>query len=216
MRNLLVYGALVAAASAAAPAFAQDVTVTGNVALVSDYQWRNVTQSNYDATIQGGFDVTASSGFYAGVWASGVDFGNPSDSNLEVDLYGGFRFDLGGVATDVGVIHYAYPDSTSDINFTEAYAKFSKGFDALTLSGSVNWDPDNETIYADVGAAYKIVDGFSVNGGYGTYLDGFGEYAGWNVGGVYSASGLDFGVKYYDSDIAGADSQVVFSIGKVL
>lgn len=215
MRNLLVYGALVAAATAA-PAYAQDVTVTGNVALVSDYQWRNVTQSNTDATIQGGFDVTTTSGFYAGVWASGVDFGNASDSNLEVDLYGGYRIDLAGVTADFGVIYYAYPDSTDDINFTEFYAKASKSFDALSLAASLNWDKDNETLYADVGASYKIVDGFSVNAGYGTYLDGFGEYTGYNFGGVYSAAGLDFGLKYYDSDISGAESNVVFSIGKVM
>src|SRR5690606_22923328 len=62
MRKLLIFGVFVAAT--AAPAFAQEVTVTGNVTLVSDYAWRNVTQSNQDMTIQGGLDLTTSNGFY--------------------------------------------------------------------------------------------------------------------------------------------------------
>ena len=152
MRKLLVFGALVAAA-ASAPAFAQDVTVTGNVTLTTDYVWRNVTQSNYDAAIQGGIDITTSNGFYVGTWASSIDFNDASDANIEVDLYGGYRFDLGGVAADVGVIYYAYPD-TDDINFTEIYGKLSKTFDAVTLGGSLNWDPDNETTYADASIAF--------------------------------------------------------------
>ena len=213
MRKLLVFGALVAAASAA-PAFAQEVAVTGSVTLVSDYQWRHVTQTNGDATIQGGLEVS-SGGFYGNFWASGVDFGNPSDTNLEVDLTAGYRFDLGGVATDVGVIHYAYPDSTDDISFTEVFAKFSKGFDALTLSGSVNYDFDNETLYVDAGAGYTVVPGFVVSAGYGTYLEGFGEYAGWNAGGTWTVNGIDLGVRYYDSDITGADDNMVFSVGKL-
>ena len=104
MRKLLVFGAMMAAASAA-PAFAQDeVTVTGNVGIVTDYVWRNVSQSNYDLAIQGGIDVTTSAGFYVGTWASSIDFNDASDANVEVDVYGGFRFDLSGVAADVGVI----------------------------------------------------------------------------------------------------------------
>jgi uncharacterized protein (TIGR02001 family) len=64
--------------------------------------WRNVSQSNYDLAIQGGIDVTTSSGFYVGTWASSIDFNDASDANVEVDVYGGYRFDLGGVAADVG------------------------------------------------------------------------------------------------------------------
>lgn len=217
MRNLLVFGALVAA-SATAPAFAQDVTVTGNVTLVSDYQWRNVTQSNYDATIQGGIDLTTSSGFYVGTWASGVDFENgPDDTNLEVDLYGGYRFDLGGVGADVGVIYYAYPDSEgSDINFYEVYGKLSKTFDAVTLGGSFNWDPDNETTFLDASVGYAVTPEFSLSAGYGKYLEGAGEYAGWNAGASWAVGGVTLGARYYDNDITGSDDGYVFSIGRAM
>lgn len=216
MRSLLVFGALVAAS--AAPAFAQDVTVTSNVTLVSDYVWRNVTQSNYDATIQGGIDLTTSSGFYLGTWASGVDFENgPDDTNLEVDLYGGYRFDLAGIAADVGAIYYAYPDSGgSDINFWEVYGKLSKTFDNVTLSGSLNYDPDNETLFADAAVGLAVTPEFSLSAGYGTYLDGFGEYSGWNAGGSWAVGGVTLGARYHDNDVSGLDESLVFSIGRAM
>jgi uncharacterized protein (TIGR02001 family) len=216
MRKLLVFGALVAAASAAAPAFAQDeVTVTGNVAMVTDYVWRNVSQSNYDFAIQGGLDVTTSSGLYAGTWASSIDFNDASDANVEVDVYGGYRFDLGGVAADVGVIYYAYPDA-DDIDFYEVYGKLSKTFDAVTLSGSLNFDPDNETLFADAAVGYAVTPEFSVSAGYGTYLDGFGEYSGWNAGGSWAVGGVTLGARYHDNDISGLDESLVFSIGRAM
>jgi uncharacterized protein (TIGR02001 family) len=214
MRKLLVFGALVAAT--AAPAFAQDdITVTGNVTLATDYVWRNVTQSNNDFAIQGGLDLTTSSGFYVGAWASSIDFNDASDSNVELDLYGGYRFDLGGVAADVGAIYYSYPD-TDDINFWEVYGKLSKSFDALTLSGSVNWDPDNETVFVDAAAAYAISPEFSVSAGYGAYIEGFGEYTGFNAGASWAVAGVTLGARYYDNDIAGSDDGLIFSVGRAM
>lgn len=216
MRKLLVFGALIAAA-ASAPAFAQEVTVSGNVTLTSDYAWRNVSQSNYDPAIQGGFDVDFGNGFYAGTWASGVDFNDASDVNLEIDFYGGYTFDLGGVDADIGAIYYAYPDSSGDINFWEVYGALSKDFgNGFSLGGSLNWDPDNETTYADASVGYAVTDIFSLSAGYGAYLEGFGEYSGFNAGAALSLHGLDFGLTYYDNDITGTDDSFVFSIGKAL
>jgi uncharacterized protein (TIGR02001 family) len=216
MRNLLICGAF--AAVAAAPAFAQEVTVSGNVALVTDYAWRNVSQSNKDATIQGGLDLVTSSGFYVGTWASGVDFNNdPDDTNLEVDLYGGFRFDLAGIAADVGALYYAYPDSEdSDIDFWEVYGKLSKTFDQVTLGGSLNWDPDNETVYLDGSVGFAFTPEFSLSAGYGAYLEGFGEYSGWNAGGSYTVMGVILGARYYDNDMTGDNDNIVFSIGRTM
>ncbi len=218
MRKLLVFGALVAAA-ASAPAFAQEVTVSGNVTLTTDYAWRNVSQSNYDSTVQGGFDVDFGNGFSFGTWASGVDFSDePEDTNLEVDFYGSYGFDLGGIDASVGAIYYAYPDAdTADLNFYEVNFGLSKEFDnGLSLGGSLNWDPDNDTVYADIAAGFAVTDIFSVSAGYGTYLDGFGEYSGWNVGGSVALGGLDFGLTYYDNDISGNDDNIIFSVGKAM
>jgi uncharacterized protein (TIGR02001 family) len=86
-------------------------TVTGNVAVVSDYRFRGISQSYGQPAIQGGFDYTHASGFYLGNWNSSVSSNSYNNgAGLEVDLYGGYRFpltkDLGG---DIGVLHYLYP-----------------------------------------------------------------------------------------------------------
>lgn len=53
----------------AAPAFAEDtappppITVSGSVALVSDYRFRGVSQTDEEAAIQGGITVAHESGF---------------------------------------------------------------------------------------------------------------------------------------------------------
>ena len=112
MRNLLVLGALAAAATA--PALAQETTITGNVSLTTDYAFRGISQTDESPAIQGGFDAAfGSSGAYAGAWASNINFGS-GGSNMELDLYGGYKFAVGAVNFDVGVIGYLYPGAADD------------------------------------------------------------------------------------------------------
>ena len=94
--------------------------VTGTVTLTSDYDFRGFTQTKQDPAIQGSIDYTHSSGFYAGAWASNVDFGNCCDENVELDIYAGWR---GGetIAWDLGAIYYTYPGA-DNIDFPEIYA----------------------------------------------------------------------------------------------
>jgi hypothetical protein len=133
MRKTLLLGAIIGASAPAA--MAQEALFTGNISLVSDYQFRNVTQTNHDMTIQGGIDVNAS-GFYVGMWASGVDFDDASDVNLELDGYLGYRFDLAGFGVDLGAIYYAYPDAEeTDLDFYEVYGKLSRSL----ANGSKGW-----------------------------------------------------------------------------
>ena len=142
MRNLLVFGFI--AAAAAAPAFAQEVTVSGNVALATDYAFRGVSQSDGPA-VQGGFDVAfGDSGLYAGTWASNINFGGGSD--LELDVYGGYKFALGGVAMDVGVLGYLYPNAQDDgaeLDYWEVYAKPSIALtEQFTLGAGIYYSPE--------------------------------------------------------------------------
>ena len=124
MRNLLIFSVLTAAS--AAPAFAQEVAVSGNVALTTDYAFRGISQSDESPAVQGGFDAAfGDSGVYAGAWASNINFGT-GGANLELDLYGGYKFAVGGIAMDVGVIGYFYPgasDDTAELDYYEAYVK---------------------------------------------------------------------------------------------
>lgn len=233
MRNLLVFGALVAAT--AAPAFAQDVAITGNVALTTDYAFRGISQSDESPAISGGFDASfGDSGFYAGTWASSINFGT-GGANMELDVYGGYKFALGPVSMDVGVLGYLYPsaqDDPSELDFYEVYAKpsiaLSKEF---TLGAQVAYSPEftldgGDAVYAEVNGAYVVSPELTLSGAVGMqtadvngYFFGEDDYTTWNVGGTYSAMGLGFDLRYVGTDLDNvpiADDRVTFSIKKAL
>ena len=231
MRNLLVFGII--AAAAAAPAFAQEVTVSGNVALATDYAFRGVSQSDGPA-VQGGFDVAfGDSGLYAGTWASNINFGGGSD--LELDVYGGYKFALGGVAMDVGVLGYLYPNAQDDgaeLDYWEVYAKPSIALtEQFTLGAGIYYSPEftgesGDGLYYEVNGAFAVSPELSLSGAVGKQsvdTDGFfageDEYTTWNVGGTYSAFGLGFDLRYHGTDVDDVsiyDDRVIFSIKKAL
>jgi uncharacterized protein (TIGR02001 family) len=86
-------------------------TFTANVAVVSDYRFRGISQTYGKPAIQGGFDYAHSSGFYVGNWnssVSGVQY--PQGASLEMDFYGGYKFEpIKDVGVDVGLYYYYYP-----------------------------------------------------------------------------------------------------------
>jgi hypothetical protein len=71
-------------AAAAAPAPTPDWTITGNMALSSDYRTRGISQTNKMPALSGGFDIAHSSGFYVGNWNSNVDSDYYTGANLEI------------------------------------------------------------------------------------------------------------------------------------
>ncbi|MFW1952294.1 MULTISPECIES: TorF family putative porin [Acinetobacter] len=190
------------------------LSFSGSAALTSDYRFRGMTQTENDAAIQGGFALTHSSGLYAGVWGSNVEFGdiNPK-AHLELDPYIGYATALpfaGKPTLDVGLWYYGYP-SSSDSNWLELYAKL--GFKDLVTSGdsllaAVNYTNDwggtdengwylNATYnipFADTGfggvasVGYTKVDDTDFNSDATDGLDD--NYVDWKVGVTYSVKSV--------------------------
>lgn len=219
MKFLQAGVALAAMVAAAGTASAQG-EFSGNVALSTDYVWRGVSQSNGDMAISGGFDYSNGM-FYAGTWASNVDFGDTSDTNVEIDFYGGLAGELeSGISWDVGVIYYAYPDAEeSDLDFVELKGALGYAFEGgLSVGGEAYYDVDNENIYLNATAGYALSDAFSVDGSVGNYqFDAGGDYTNWSLGGTYSALGFGFDLRYWDTDIDAsdiADERIVFTISR--
>jgi uncharacterized protein (TIGR02001 family) len=101
--------------------------VTANIGANSNYLWRGVTQTDDGVAVQGGLDYSHESGFYAGSWASNVDFGD--STSYEVDLYTGYSGTiLDDISYDLGYLYYGYPDADGNINFGE-----------LSISASFKW-----------------------------------------------------------------------------
>lgn len=179
---------LALAAGLSAPALAEDVptpehTLTGNLGLFSSYRFRGIDQTFGKPALQGGFDYSHASGFYAGNWNSNVSSGaGYPEGNLEMDFYGGYKFAVGDIGLDVGALYYYYPGS----NFSGA--ALNGKYPTKTASGTVS----NGEVY--VGASWKflslkysyaVTDYFSVPETDGTsYLDLAANYDlgnGWGV-----------------------------------
>ncbi len=187
-----------AQAPAAAPEPAPPFSV--NVGLASSYIYRGLNQSDYKPALQIGADYVHPSGFYVGVWASSIrwvkDFGLGS-SNVETDIYAGYKGEAGPVAYDVGVLQYVYNGSVTKgavrANTTELYVAGTIKMFTLkyshVVSNAIFATPNSKNSgYLDLSASFPITDALAINahvghqiikntGGLGTYTDGKVEAA---------------------------------------
>lgn len=179
--TLFCSAALAQASGEPAAAEASAHTLTGNLSLVSDYRFRGIAQSWRQPAVQGGFDYTHASGWYLGNWNSSVSSNSYNNgASLEVDLYGGYRFDLAPEwGADLGLLHYLYPSarlnsapaqpSANAYDNTELYAGLSHGPFSAKLSYAVS---DYFGLKGDT-AAYAYWSALPNRGGSrgSTYLD---------------------------------------------
>ena len=148
-----VAGLAAAFAATTTPAMAQEevpseFTVAGTVALVSDYRFRGVSQSDKELAVQGGVSVTHASGFYVGTWASNLSgWGTFGGSNTELDIYGGFATEVtSGVTLDAGLTWYMYPGGSDITDFAEPYVKLSGEVGPGKLLVGVAYAPKQEAL----------------------------------------------------------------------
>jgi uncharacterized protein (TIGR02001 family) len=142
-----------AALLGATPALAQQteppkpVTITGSVAIVTDYRFRGVSQSDGDAALQGGATATHRGGGYVGVWGSNLaGWGTFGGANLELDLIGGYKLPLAGGALDVGITWYLYPGGAARTDFAEPYAKLSGTIGPAGLLAGIAYAPPQRAL----------------------------------------------------------------------
>lgn len=122
MRARLIAATVAAAVTAPTLVTQAQHTLSGNVALVSDYRFRGLSQSYTQPAIQGGFDYGSASGTYVGAWGSNVS-GNQflNGGSLELDLYGGYRWTAGKAGLDLGLMYYWYPRARYNIDPGDRY-----------------------------------------------------------------------------------------------
>jgi uncharacterized protein (TIGR02001 family) len=215
----------------ASSAFAEsDWTVTGNVALTSDYVFRGITQNNGNAAIQGGLDVNHASGFFAGVWASNVDSTVYSGSSMELDGYLGWTGKVAGPDVTVKALRYNYPGTTNNDNNTNEYNIYlAHDFGPVAVSGGLNYSDNfygfNEAIYWDLGVDVPVGPA-TIGLHYGaTDYDKkvYDDYQDYKLGVSGEALGLGLDLSFYGTnDVAGGcvrttcDDRVVFTVSKSL
>ena len=179
-----------------APATAEDpYSISANIGAVSNYMWRGVTQTLDGPAVQGGLDFSHESGFYAGTWASNIDWndeGAPQEVIIPVDPATGLPVtDADGnlIGTTSGSSNPASPNYELDLylgfgnNITEDLSYDFKGIyyaypdgrdsDFAEIDGSMTFK------WFTLGIAYTV---------YGENDDGL-----FDNGDVYYYGGFEFG-----------------------
>ena len=184
--------------------------LSSTVTLVSDYVFRGVSQTDEDPTPQVSLDWYNDTGWYAGAWASDVDFG--LDDSYEVDFYGGYAGALGatGWEYDIGLNYYSYPGSDDLENYAELLLGMSWDWFKLQFGYTPdNFGLDEAGYYVNVGGQWPLPNEFSLHASGGYFL--FDEedrqffpgapdsYVDWIVGVSRSWNGFDFSLDYMDT-----------------
>ena len=226
MRKTILAAAISAAAAlpglAQAQAAAQSPhSLSGNMAVVTDYRFRGISQTYGQPAIQGGIDYSHASGFYLGNWnssVSGISFS--SGGGIEMDFYGGFKKAFGDFGFDVGLLQYYYPNAkaagTEKYDTLEAYIAGSWKW--LTLKYSLtltDWFGVNSVSmsstagnsegsgYLELNASYEIRPKLTLVGHIGQQtVKNYGnlDYVDYKIGATYDMSGWVLGAAYVDTD----------------
>lgn len=231
-------GALLAAVSGAATA-----DIAGNVAIVSDYVFRGISQTDEKPAIQGGFDYAHDSGLFLGTWASNVDFNDGDQASTEIDLYGGMTGTVGDLGWKAAAIYYNYPGVSDNSGLKYDYWEFGPTLTyplgPASASLMVLWSPNfyNETgkgLYSEVGLSAPI-GAVTVGGTFGhqdierNLKFGTPDYNTWSVYASTTYLGLGFKLAYTDTELSDTecfgggsvvdgwcDPRAVFSVSKAL
>tara|TARA_B110001454_G_scaffold212719_1_gene229856 strand:+ start:1381 stop:2112 length:732 start_codon:yes stop_codon:yes gene_type:complete len=240
MRNIILGMSALALAAVSAPAFAQEeasdgFTVSGSVALVSDYRFRGVSLSGEEAAVQGAVTVGHESGLYAGFWGSSTT----AQFGTEIDAIVGYSTKLGGVTVDGGVTYYLYPnDSSAATDYFEPYLSVSGDVGPANLKVGAAYAFEGQNALFDNSIFYVFTDaklaipstpltakahlGYSKSDNFVVPGVSNDDYIDYSVGVEASWKSLTFGVSYVNTDITkafgakealGADGAVLFTVG---
>ncbi len=134
-------------------------------ALMSDYNFRGITQSNHKPSVAAYFEprynINENLQLYAGVSGESISF--PNRAAAEVDFYTGVRPTFGKLALDFGFWEYYYPGG-------QCFNAAVPG-DCADNAGAFNGLPNGNVIKADLSfwelygkATYTLTDQFSFGG----------------------------------------------------
>lgn len=210
--KFVAFSSLVLALSATVPAVsrADDEPAwgpfTANIALTNDYRFRGQSQSQGEFAVSGGIDYAGGSGFFAGVWASNVDFNDAAETYLEVDLYAGFTAALSETTTGtIKAVYYWYPTAdypplANENDYFELIGSLAHDFGGFSGTLEVAWSPD---YFLESGSSVELAGGLSV-----PIADKF-----WFFDGGVSASGR-VGYQWIDENATfGTPDYVFYDIG---
>ena len=232
MRKSILLALATTAGLFASPAIAADpaapppaFTITGGAALVSDYRFRGISQTDRNFAVQGTATLTHSSGLYVTFWGSSVDdyVTASGQSHQELDLIAGYKKTFGGTTVDFGALYYVYPKTRlagdrSSSNFIEPYFDISHTIGPVTAKATINYAPkqkalaldqigpkrDNVYLAGDLSASIPRTPlGLTAHLGHTwgpSWLSIGNAYTDWALGASLTWHALSFGLQYVDTN----------------
>lgn len=237
--KFLCAAAAVATAFASTAAFAEDAapaapasdfTITGSVAIASQYRFRGISQSDQKPVVQGSLTVSHKSGFYVSTWASSASAGNSAVNigGTEIDVYGGYTAPIAktGITFDGGLYGYLYPGSAAVAggisgNYYELYASLTKAIGPVSVKAGINFAPKqdyfNDYKTPSKSNAYKYLEAtfavpntpVTLHGHVAHSAGGFNwtkEYVDYNVGAGYKFKSLTLDVSLVGTTVSKGDA----------
>jgi uncharacterized protein (TIGR02001 family) len=153
-------------------------------AIMNDYVFRGVTQSNHKASVSAYFEprynINPNLQLYAGISGESISFANRAAA--EIDLYGGIRPTFGQFAFDFGFWYYGYPGGTCyNTQVPGCQPSLTNG---AVMKGNVSfWEVYQKVTWTPVeplalGLNNYYTPSFLRSGAWGDYFSGTVKYTG--------------------------------------
>jgi uncharacterized protein (TIGR02001 family) len=233
MKKVVLSVVAALAVSVAMPAFAADMPVKAvkapaaapspwdiafGSALMNDYVFRGITQSNHKPSVAAYFEprynINPNLQLYVGISGESISFPNRAAS--EIDLYGGIRPTFGPIALDLGFWYYGYPGGqcfNSGVFGSDCAANGFIPVNGNTIKKDLSfwevyfkptWNVNDSLA---IGANFYYSPSFLHSGAAGTYMSGTVKYTapasmalkdiGWYVSGEFGRQYLGTTDSFY-------------------
>ena len=202
---------LLAATLLAAAAHAQS-GLYSQVTLTSDYRYQGVSSTSRKPALQGVVHHFRPDGWYAGLFASQVDYGYAESPSFELDFYGGKTLKLND-KTDLKLQALAsvFPDNRtpgSTFDFVQGGASLIRREGRLTLTGLTTYVPQGsygsgQIWRAEGGADYALSKSVTLKALAGRqWTERRPDRSYWSLGVEARWRHLIFEVRYQDTDLS--------------
>lgn len=135
--------------------------VSGSVSVVSNYRFRGLSLSEDKPAAQLGIAYDDPLGWYAGAFASSVEFATPVGRQLQAVPYLGYaQRTASGASWEVGANYSAFTGNARGYNYPEAYLGVASGNVSGRLYYSSRYFGQNSTtVYGEVNATRPLFGG---------------------------------------------------------
>lgn len=186
------------------------------VTLTSDYRFQGVSSTGRQPAMQAYAHYWRPDGWYAGVFASQVDYGYPGSPTYEIDGYAGknLRLDGGKSELKVEAMYSAFPDNETwgpTLDFLQLKVQGARRMGPLTLTAATAFTPDasyrgGEAWLAETSALYTPRPWLKLKAGLGhRWAERGADRTYWNAGAAATWKTVTFEVRYEATNLSRAE-----------